>query len=308
MTNRLAYFAVMLGAALWGSTGLFVQNLYTYGFTPWEVVAIRLLFSALLITLALGIYRRDLLRFQLKDIPLFIGTGIVSIAFFNYFFFTVMEAASVSLAVVLLYTGPVFVAVMARFIFKEPFTVTKALALLVMVLGCAYTVGMLPLGSESIGIMAILFGIASGFFYALYSIFGKFLSGRYHSLTITAYSLIFGSVFLLFTSPIMSKAHLLTEPGVLLNGLGLALFATVCAYFLYTAGLTYIESSRAAILSIIEPVVAIAIGVLVFGDILSGWQTVGILLIFGAIALTVYGHVLFNMAFPREKKTRTLNE
>ncbi|MFC4737692.1 DMT family transporter [Bacillus daqingensis] len=286
MTSKTAYLLVMAGAALWGTTGLFVNELNAAGFTPWEVVGIRLSFSAALLLAFLSVYDRSLLYVKLKDLPFFVGTGIVSIAFFNYFFFSVIEGASISLAVVLLYTGPVFVALISRLTFKEPFTARKSAALVLMLLGCVFTVGLLPAGSLSTSGTMIVFGVLSGFFYALYSIFGKYVSGRYHAMTITTYSMVFGSLFLLPTSRLWEKAELFTG-GVILSGLGLALFATVAAYILYTAGLRWIESGRAAILSTVEPVVAIIIGLLVYGEVITVWQGAGMALVIGSVLLTV---------------------
>ncbi|WP_444684086.1 DMT family transporter [Alkalicoccus luteus] len=286
MTSKTAYLLVMAGAALWGTTGLFVNELNAAGFTPWEVVGIRLSFSAALLLAFLSVYDRRLLYVKLKDLPFFVGTGIVSIAFFNYFFFSVIEGASISLAVVLLYTGPVFVALISRLTFKEPFTARKSAALVLMLLGCVFTVGLLPAGSLSTSGTMIVFGVLSGFFYALYSIFGKYVSGRYHAMTITTYSMVFGSLFLLPTSRLWEKAELFTG-GVILSGLGLALFATVAAYILYTAGLRWIESGRAAILSTVEPVVAIIIGLLVYGEVITVWQGAGMALVIGSVLLTV---------------------
>ncbi|SES33885.1 Threonine/homoserine efflux transporter RhtA [Salipaludibacillus aurantiacus] len=287
MKVSTAYLMVIIGAALWGITGLFVQYLYVYGFTPWEVVGIRLTFSTVLIFTYLLLKKRALLKVRIKDLPFFAGTGIVSIAFFNYFFFTVMNEASLSLSVVLLYTGPVFVAVISRFTFGEPFTSNKVTALILMLAGCSLTVGLLPAGQLNVSAMIILFGLASGFFYALYSIFGKYVSSRYHTLTITAYSMLFGSFFLVPTSQLWTKAELFAEPGVIMNGLGLALFATVLAYAFYTYGLTYVESSRAAILSTVEPVVAIIVGTALFNDMLSIWQAAGMLFVILSVLLTV---------------------
>ncbi|GEL08455.1 DMT family transporter [Salisediminibacterium halotolerans] len=287
MSHRSAYFMVALGAALWGITGLFVTNLNTYGFTPWEVVGIRLSFSAVLIFLYLFITDRRFLYIRLRHIPFTIGTGIISIAFFNYFFFTVMHEASISLSVVLLYTGPVFVAIISRITFKEPFTANKLIALVFMMTGIAFTVEFFPAGQLSVGWDIVIFGILSGFFYALYSIFGKYISKSYHTLTITAYSMLFGALFLLPTSRLWEKSALFAEPGVLLNGFGLALFATVMAYALYTLGLTYVESSRAAILSTVEPVVAILVGVLIFAESLTFWQVLGFALVLLSVKYTV---------------------
>ncbi|SDO11026.1 DMT family transporter [Alkalicoccus daliensis] len=287
MSNKMAYLIVMAGAALWGTIGIFVNQLNAAGFTPWEVVGIRLSFSAGLLLLFLLLFKRHLLYVKLRDLPFFIGTGIISIAFFNYFFFTVIETATLSLAIVLLYTGPVFVALISRFTFGEPFTGRKIAALVLMMLGCVFAVELLPAGSLSVSGTTILFGVLSGFFYALYSIFGKYVSGRYHAMTITTYSMVFGSLFLLPTSRLWEKSHLLTSTPVLLSSFGIAAVATVFAYIFYTAGLRYIESSRAAILSTVEPVVGIIIGLLVFQEVVTFWQGIGMALVLASVLLTV---------------------
>ncbi|MBU8906804.1 DMT family transporter [Desertibacillus haloalkaliphilus] len=287
MSKGLAYVFVILGASLWGITGLFVQHLYTFGFTPWEVVGIRLSFSTILLALFLLGYNRDLFKIKRKDFPYFVGTGVVSIAFFNYCFFTVMEHANLSIAVVLLYTAPVFVTLMSKFVFKESFTVKKLLALFVVLIGCGFTVGLIPGGNLSIGYWTLILGIGSGLFYALYSIFGKFVSQRYHVLTITFYSMLLGALFVIPTSALWKKAEVFTEQSVLIYGVCLALFATVLGYIFYTLGLKYVESSKASILSTIEPVVAIAVGVIIFGDLLTGWNVIGIVLILVSVLLTI---------------------
>lgn len=287
MSPKMAYLIVMAGAALWGTTGMFVNQLNASGFTPWEVVGIRLSFAAVLLFIFLLLFKRELLYVKLRDLPFFIGTGIISIAFFNYFFFTVIESASISLAVVLLYTGPVFVALISRFTFGEPFTLRKVAALVLMLIGCAFTVGLLPGGTLTVDGLTILFGVLSGFFYALYSIFGKYVSARYHAMTITTYSLLFGSAFLIPTSRLWEKSEVLLRGDVLLSGLGLAAIATVFAYIFYTAGLRYIESGKAAILSTVEPVVAIIIGLLVYQEVVTIWQGVGMAFVIASVLLTV---------------------
>ena len=57
MNRQQALLCAITGAALWGLIGLFVNHLYTIGFTPWETVAIRVIFSALLLVCFLCIFR-----------------------------------------------------------------------------------------------------------------------------------------------------------------------------------------------------------------------------------------------------------
>jgi drug/metabolite transporter (DMT)-like permease len=73
MTIRTAYFLAILGAACWGLIGLFVQHLYAYGFTPWDVVAIRSIFAAFILCLYLSLLNRKMLKIKWKHL-----TGSVS--------------------------------------------------------------------------------------------------------------------------------------------------------------------------------------------------------------------------------------
>ncbi|WP_227938133.1 DMT family transporter [Alkalihalobacillus deserti] len=285
MSIKTAYILAILGAACWGLIGLFVQNLYDFGFTPWDVVAIRSIFAAVILLLYMALFQRKDLKVNWKHIPLFIGSGIISIVFFNWCFFTVMEQANLSLAVVLLYTGPLFVTILSRVFFKELLTVRKTIAIIITLIGCAFVVGFLPSVSTVITAATFLIGLSSGFFYALYSIFAKVSSRYYGALTITGYTYFCSAIFMLTTSQFVSKLDLFISWSVLINSLALALIPTILAFLLYTKGLSYIESSRASILSTIEPVVAICVGFLVFKDVLSIWQWTGVCLVIVSIIL-----------------------
>ncbi|MFB4163549.1 DMT family transporter [Alteribacillus sp. JSM 102045] len=285
MSRKQAYLCAVAGAALWGLIGIFVQVLYDAGFTPWQTVAIRAIFSVILIVGYLAVFKPSYLKIKLGDFPFFIGTGIISIVFFNWCYFTVMEEATVSLAVVLLYTGPLFVTIISRFLFKEWLTKRKMLSLLFTITGCAFTVGLLPAFQTNVSGFVIAAGIGSGFFYSLYSIFGKYVSSRYSSMTITAYSFISASLLMIPAGGLAGDLNKMLNTKVILASLGLAIIATVLGYILYTAGLTYIESSRASILTTIEPVVAITVGITLFGDTLNLWQVLGVTLVLASIFL-----------------------
>ncbi|WP_100372927.1 DMT family transporter [Bacillus sp. FJAT-45037] len=299
MSTREAYLSAIFGAALWGSIGLFVQPLYEYGFTAWEVVAIRAIFTALLLVSVLALFNRKLLKIKLRDLPLFIGSGIISIVFFNWCFFIVIEQSTLSLAVVLLYTGPLFVTILSRIFFKEMFTKNKLIAVALTLIGCGFVVGLLPAFHTSITPRLLLIGVGSGFFYALYSIFAKVSSTRYSSLTITTYSFLCAALFMIPTSALWNKSTLFTQLEISSLSLGLALFPTVLAYYFYTKGLAIIESSRAAIMSTIEPVVAISIGFFVFSDRLTFWQWLGVT----AVVLSIFLISRPEKAKPMQKNT-----
>lgn len=279
------YLMTIAGAACWGLIGLFIAPLYAQGFTPWDVVAIRAIFSFVFLLLIMVLFYRDQLRTRLKDHLFFVCAGIFSLAFFNYFYFEVFSQSNLSLAVTLLYTGPLFVTILSRIFFKEPLTSRKGWALVFAITGCAFVVGLVPLGQQSIPGKTLLMGVLSGFCYALYSIFTKPVTKRYSALTITTYTFLYTSIFMLLTSDILTKADLFQQADVWGSALLLALVSTVAAYVLYTSGLKYLEAGKASILATIEPIVAVLMGVLFLGDTLRGWQVLG-------TALVLYSAIL----------------
>ncbi|MCQ1536313.1 EamA family transporter [Methanosarcina sp. KYL-1] len=285
--QKQAYFLITAGAILWGTIGVFVRGLYGFGFGPLQVVSLRVFAAAVIMLLYLFFTRRELLKIRLRDSFYFVGTGIFSLAFFNLCYFTTMKETSIAVAVILLYTSPAFVAVLSRVFFKEHLGTKKLLSLGLTFAGCAFVTGYLPFfgGSLSISRLGLLAGIGSGFGYALYSIFGKAALEKYHSMTIATYTFVFASLALLPVSGFGNMTAAFSTGSFWLYLAGLGLFPTVLAYLFYTRGLEEVESSRASIVATVEPVVGTLVGFFLFGEVLSGWQFAGILLVLLAVLM-----------------------
>src|SRR5690625_3752101 len=281
-----AYIYIIIGAGLWGIIGWFVKHLYSYDFTPMEVVTLRVVSAALILVIYLLIKSpKQLKLYQLSDVKYFIGTGIFSIIFFNYCMFTTIELSTIPVATALLYTAPGFVIILSFIFFKEPLTKVKIATLFITLIGTAFVAGLIPLNVELFKITTILFGLGSGVGYALYSIFSKFALKKYTSLSITTYTFILAAIALIPFFPFKEKFELLLEPKVLLFSLGLGILPTAFAYIIYTYGLNKTEASKASILSTIEPVVATIIGIFVFTEPFSFVQMIGMSLIILAVIL-----------------------
>jgi|SRR5690625_371010 len=279
-----AYIYIIIGAGLWGIIGWFVKHLYSYDFTPMEVVTLRVVSAALILVIYLLIKSpKQLKLYQLSDVKYFIGTGIFSITFFNYCMFTTIELSTIPVATALLYTAPGFVIVLSFLLFKEPLTRLKIITLFITVIGTAFVAGVIPLNLELFQAKTILFGLGSGLGYAFYSIFSKFALKKYSSLTITTYTFILASIALIPFFPYKEKIELFTEPNVIFLMFGLGLLPTAFAYIIYTHGLNQTEASKASILSTIEPVVATIIGIFIFTEPFSFIQMIGMSLIILAV-------------------------
>ena len=285
--DSLSALYILAAGALWGSMGLFVRRLGAAGCSSAEIAQLRSTIAALLLSVYLLVRDRSLFRIRLRDVWCFIGTGILSIVFFNLCYFTTIELTSLSVAAVLLYTAPAFVIVMSAFLFREQITKRKVLALILTFAGCVCVSGLMR-GGASMSAKGFFVGLGAGVGYALYSIFSRYALERgYRSLTITFYTFLF-AVF--GTIPFTSSAHVwravTTSPGqTAFIGL-FGLVSTVLPYILYTQGLQKVENGRASILASVEPVVATILGILVFHEILHADEIAGILLILGAILIS----------------------
>lgn len=296
---------ILLGAALWGIIGLFVDGLRQYGYTVIEIVALRVLVASVIMLLYILYHDQKLLKVKWRDTKYFIGTGVFSIVFFNWSYFTAINEMSLSIAVILLYTSPAFVIILARIFFKEPITSTKAIALVMTIVGCAFVVNVFSLGNTQINVYGMIVGLGSGFGYALYSIFGKYALRKYHTMTVTLYTFLFAGAALL---PFMPWTRIMSGPevGEWLYIIGLGLVPTVLAYLFYTHGLVHVESGKAAVAATVEPVVATIIGVALFGERLSVIQIIGIVFVLLAV-LVVQDRKRLKMGKNKEKKAEPMH-
>ena len=276
---------VMIAGCLWGCTGLFVGRVNGAGIAAMEIVELRGILTALLMLPIMLCMDRRLLRIRLKDLWCFIGSGVLSVLFFNFCYYTTIRTSGMAIAAVLLYTSPIFVMLMSLWLFRERMTVRKVTSLLLTVVGCVLVSGILTEGGTfTAGGLAL--GIGAGFGYALYSIFSRYAIQRgYHPMTITFYTFLLSAVGGVFFTDFKLIAASSAENGL---GLWLPLVAyvvvgTVGAYLLYTAGLKYIDNSKAAVMAAVEPACATLLQIVVLRMLPDAVTLVGILLVLGAI-------------------------
>lgn len=296
--KRLAPLAVLAAGTLWGFMGLFVRKLNAAGLSSMDVAQVRITTGLLVVGLYLLLTKRDRFRVRPRDLWCFFGTGIVSLLLFSVCYFQAMTYASLSVAAVLLYTAPIFVMLMSVILFRERLNRKKVLALALAFSGCILVSG---IGSDTaVSTIGLLLGLGSGFFYALYSIFGRYAINRgYDSWTMTVYTFLFCAVGCApFANWNGIAAAIAGDRTLLLWILGLGVVTAFLPYLLYSLGLQYMESSKASILASIEPVVGTLVGTFVFHEAITVSGIAGILLVLSSIAI---------LSAPIRKKTQNLN-
>ena len=277
---------IILAAIFWGSMGIFVRSLSAYGLSSIQIASVRLTVSALLMALILLYKEPSGFRISRRDVPLFLALGLISVLFFTVCYFAAIELMTLSAAAILLYTSPIWVMLMSLIVFKEKFSTKKLAALILAFLGCVLVSG---IGSGGITPLGVLVGLGAGIGYGLYSILSSIALRRYSPLTVTAYTFIIaagGSWFICTPADMIS--HFAAAGSIWT--LTLLVFATglitaVVPFMCYNLGLKTVEASRAAIFATIEPVVASALGVIVFHETLTVSALLGIILVLSGVIL-----------------------
>lgn len=282
--KHLSMAAIMGAATLWGCMGIFSRGIAAMDISVTSVAILRNLGACLLMGLFFLIADRSIFRVKLRHLPIFLGTGVGSVLMMTLFYFRSQQESSLAVAAILLYTAPTFVVILSALLFKDKITKQKLAALVIAFLGCSFVSGIWSGGLE-VSPLGLVLGLASGFSYSLYTIFGRFGLQHYQPFTVTFYSLVFAGIGSLFFWNTGEMAVIAASPKGLLLSLGLMLFATVLPYLLYTKGLSGLgDSSKASILASVEPVVASLVGILAFGEPM----TLGVILGLGCILISVY--------------------
>ncbi len=276
---------IAISAALWGIIAIFIRKLAGFGFTSMEIVTLRVVSAAILLGLIGMLNFKEQLKIRFSDTKYFIGTGVFSIVLFNWCYFTSINQMSLSFAVILLYTAPAFVVVLSFLFLKEKMDKMKIVSVLGTLAGCVLIAGVGVFDTISFSLVGIITGVGAGFGYALYSIFGKFALRKYSPFTVTFYTFLVASIALLPFTSLWKKASILATGEVLFFGIGLGLFPTVLAYLLYTKGLEKMESSKAAIVATVEPVVATLLSVFLYNEGFGFMQLIGSLFILLSVIL-----------------------
>ena len=282
--SKIGPVFIILAGCFWGSMGIFVRKLSSYGFSSIQIVSIRVTLAAIIFALVLLIKNRGGFKIALRDIPLFLGLGIGSILFFTVCYFTAITMMPLSTAAILLYTSPIWIMLMSALFFHEKLDAKKIIALALAFAGCVLVSG---ISGEGITLLGLLVGLGSGIGYGLYSILGTIALRKYSPYTVTTYTFLFaavGSLFICKPANMLEQFSKAADLGFLILLCCLtALITAVIPFLLYTLGLKKVEPSKAGIMATIEPLVATCIGIVVFSEPLTVLSGLGILLVLSAV-------------------------
>lgn len=262
---------------IFGTLGLFVRNISV---SSGELALYRAVLAALLLTGFFVLSKQHIpLSKVKKEIPLLLASGVAMginwILLFQAYKYTTVSAATLSY-----YFAPVIVTVVCPFLFREKLTMKQIICFIMSTVGLVLIIGIGDVHGDS-NIIGILFGLGAAVFYATVILLNKFIKkveGIHRTFLQFIAAIITLTPYVLFTSGITLGS--LNNIGWI-NLLIVGLVHTGITYCMYFSSLKELPGQKVAILSYIDPLVAVLISVTVLGETMTMSQVIGGMLILG---------------------------
>lgn len=276
--TKRARFFIILSMVSFGTLAPFVRNISV---SSGELALYRAVLAAVLIGGFLLVTGEKIpFRSLGKELYLLLFSGM-AMGFNWILLFEAYKYTTVAISTLSYYFAPVIVTLVCPFLFKEKMTGKQILCFVMSTLGLALVVGITDLGKGGNDTIGVAFGLGAAVLYATVILLNKFITGvsGIHR------------TFLQFLAAILVLIPYVTfTGGYHLGSLDLTgwicllivgLVHTGITYCLYFSSLRDLPGQEAAILSYVDPLVAVIIGILVLKEPLSWQQLTGGLLILG---------------------------
>lgn len=276
--TQKARWQVIVSMTIWGTLAPFVRNIPV---SSGELALYRAILAAILIggyllcsgqKITFGRIRREIPLLLISGIAM----GINWILLFEAYKYTTVSVATLSY-----YFAPVIVTAVCPLLFREKLTGKQAICFLMSTLGLVLVTGIGDLSGGNRHLTGIFFGLGAAVLYATVVLLNKFIRN------VTGIH----RTFLQFLAAIaVLLPYVALSSGITLGNMNsfgwinlliVGLVHTGVTYCLYFSALEYVPGQKAAILSYIDPLVAVLISVTVLGEALSLSQAIGGLLILG---------------------------
>ena len=286
ISTRLSGILIVIAAtACWATSGIFINliiretDLSAVGLAFWRdlTTSILLLFGILII-------KPKLLLVKKKDLPWLIGMGAISIGIFHVFWNKAVVMIGASLATVVQCNAPIFVTIMAWFIFGEKITTRKIIAVVLAVVGTVLVSGINGVGEWKIVPLGLVIALGSAITYGSLSLFGKKLSGDYNAWTIMFYIFTIGTLTL-FVVQLGQPDPWPSSSNFLPLFIGFVLISTIMGFTLYTTSLRNLPASVASITATSEIFFASILAFIFLQERMDLWQILGSVLIIAGVIL-----------------------
>ena len=285
--DNVGYVLVAASFLTWGSVGALVRMTTM---PESALIVARMAIAAVLVGVFFG---RRFLFTELRDRR---GAGWLALmglfsASTLLLFFVALRLAGVAIGMFLMFTGPVYVALVApRLMGQRPDRIVyPALALAVAGMAVILVPGMV--GGHHVSLPGIACGLATGFLYAGYALTAKYLTRTRRSATIALSEMTLDALILLPLAvwQLGRSGYRLTAHDLVVT-LVLGVVCTAVPYVVYVEGLRRIRVEHASILGYLEPVSAPFYALLLLGEATAATTIAGgVLIVLAGVIVIAFG-------------------
>lgn len=277
-SSKKAQRMLILSMIIFGTIGLFVRNI---PLSSGEIALYRAILASLMLLIYLKITKQKITFSEIKsELPFLLLSGIAM--GFNWIcLFEAYRYTTVSVATLSYYFSPVIVMTASLILFKEKITMKQWICFLLSSLGIVLITGTGDMSTGSNHLLGILYGLGAAFLYALVVLLNKFMkktTGIQRALL-----QFFAAIPVLLPYVYFTKGFSFAS----LNGIGLGclliigLLHTGVTYCMYFSSIKELPGQQVAILSYIDPLVAVLISLLILKESMTPLQLLGGALILG---------------------------
>lgn len=285
--NRVKGIAMILsGAALWGATGPLMEWLFeTYGLSVSFLLTLRLIIAGVLLLVFLKLKRVKILSvfhggIWVRQLLIFSVLGMLGVQFS---FVSSIETSNAVVATLFQFLAPVYLILFISLRHKKFPPKYQLIGMIGTMAGLFLLLTNGRLDELAISGIALFWGVMVGLAFAFYTLYPGRLMEEWGVLLIVGWSMLFGGIFLGLVNPVFQSNDwpLLARPGVSLGILAVIIIGTL-AFVLFLSSMRFILPVEASILSAFEPLTAMIISALWFGQFLEPIQLGGaaIMLVF----------------------------
>jgi drug/metabolite transporter (DMT)-like permease len=291
----VGYAATIAAAALFGVNGTVSTLALDAGLPPGRLTALRCLGAAIGLLAVLAIAAPGRLRLRWREVPFLVVFGVVGIAATQYLYYVAIGRLPVGIALVFEMTAPVFIALYVRVVRRQRVRRTLWVALALSLCGLAL-VAEVWAGGGSLDPVGVAAGVAAALCLATFYLMGERGTANRDPVTLTAWAFLAAGLFWSVAAPWwdFDPAVLGRQVAVPVGGLSAPVWALVLwivvlgaivPFSLSVAALPHLSPTSAGLVATVEPVFASAVAWLALGQVLSGWQVAGGVVVLTGIAL-----------------------
>ncbi len=285
---------IISGGIFWGATGPMMEWLLsTTDISVSFMLTIRLLLAGAMLLAILkmrgkNIYAPWRQQYWARQLVIF---GVVGMLGVQFSFVASIDASSAVMATLFQFLAPIYIILFVSWQHRKMPPTVQVLGMILTLGGLFLLLTNGSLSSLTLSGAALFWGLAVGLAFSFYTLYPAMLMQEWGVLLSVAWAMVIGGVVLLVFNvvTIVKQFYLLGDWKVTFMLL-MAIIVGTAAFTLFLGSMKYISAIEASILSSFEPLTAMVISVLWFGQLMGMWQLIGaVIMLLGVMWISVSG-------------------